>query len=137
MNGMPGVRLLGEREGTGNPAKKGDAVVYNIKIFLNKGEEVRINERQANLGLPTEMIRKKGDQTFIDHRIVLGKRQAIPGIEHSLLGMRTGGYRKVRVSPHLAYRDKGLPGLIPADAVLVIEIWLRDVLGERAGSKTE
>jgi len=33
------------------------------------------------------------------------------------------------VSPHLAYRDKGVPELIPPDAVLICEIWLRHVLG--------
>jgi FKBP-type peptidyl-prolyl cis-trans isomerase len=42
--------------------------------------------------------------------------------------MKVGGYRKVRISPHLAYRDKGLPELIPPHAVLVAEIWLRAVL---------
>ena len=44
--------------------------------------------------------------------------------------MKKGGYRKVRISPHLAFRDKGLPGLVPANAVLVIELWLREVLSE-------
>jgi FKBP-type peptidyl-prolyl cis-trans isomerase len=40
--------------------------------------------------------------------------------------MKAGGYRKV--SPHLAYREKGMAGLIPENAVLVIEIWLREIL---------
>jgi FKBP-type peptidyl-prolyl cis-trans isomerase len=42
--------------------------------------------------------------------------------------MKPGGYRKVKVSPHLAYGERGIPGLIPTNAVLVIEIWLRQVL---------
>ncbi len=65
---------------------------------------------------------------FIDHTIVLGRRQAIAGVEHALMGMRAGGYRKVRVSPHLAYRDKGIPDLIPPNAVLICEIWLRNIV---------
>ena len=48
------------------------------------------------------------------------------GVEHALMGMKVGGYRKVRVSPHLAYRDTGIPDLIPPNAVLICEIWLRD-----------
>jgi FKBP-type peptidyl-prolyl cis-trans isomerase (trigger factor) len=132
-NIAPGIRLIEEREGTGAPAKKGDEVVYNVRIFLNKGEEVRINEAQAGRGLPPEIIRQEGGQLFIDHRITLGRRRAIPGVERALIGMRPGGYRKVRVGSHLAYRDKGVPGLIPADAVLVIEIWLRDAPGSRSG----
>lgn len=124
---VPGVELIDEREGVGEPAQKGDRVVYNIKIFLNRGDEVPINEQQAAHGLPAEMMRAEGTQTFIDHHATLGKRQSIPGIEHSLVGMKPGGYRKVRVGPHLAYRDHGIPGLIPERAVLVIEIWLREI----------
>jgi FKBP-type peptidyl-prolyl cis-trans isomerase len=57
---------------------------------------------------------------------LLGRREAVAGVEHALLGMKVGGYRKVRVSPHLAYRDKGIPDLIPSNAVLICDIWLRD-----------
>ena len=64
--------------------------------------------------------------TLIDRTIALGRREAVAGVEHALLGMKVGGYRKVRISPHLAYRDKGIPDLIPPNAVLICEIWLRD-----------
>ncbi len=131
MDIVSGVQLIEETEGAGEPAKRGDHVVYNIRISLNKGDEVPINEEMAGRGLPVEIIRKDGDRVFIDHRMELGKRRAIAGIEHSLVGMKRGGYRKVRVSPHLAYRDEGIPGLIPAHAVLVIQIWLREL---RAGT---
>lgn len=73
------------------------------------------------------MIRTEGSQKLINHTILLGKRQAIPGVEHSLVGMKEGGYRKVSASPHLAYREKGIPGLIPENAVLIIELWLREI----------
>ncbi len=122
------IELMAETEGTGEPAKNGDQVVYNIRLFLNKGDEVPINEKQVRTGIPEDMIRKEGDQVLVEHRTVLGKRRAIPGIEHSLIGMKPGGYRKVRVSPHLAYRDKGIPGLIPVNALLVVEIWLRQII---------
>jgi len=35
---------------------------------------------------------------------------------------------ELRASPHLAYGTKGIPDLIPANAVLVLEIWLRSVV---------
>ncbi len=128
MKCLSGLKLLEEREGEGRPAQKGDRVVYNARIFLNQGDEVPLNAIQAKQ-VPKEMIRVVDGVTFIDHRIVLGQRQTIAGIEHALMGMKPGGYRKVRISPHLAYREKGIPDLIPADAVLVVEIWLRDVVG--------
>lgn len=86
-----------------------------------------LNDIQAKQ-LPKGMVRIEGGAMFIDHTIVLGRRQAIAGVEHALMGMRAGGYRKVRVSPHLAYRDKGIPDLIPPNAVLICEIWLRNIV---------
>jgi FKBP-type peptidyl-prolyl cis-trans isomerase (trigger factor) len=122
-----GIKLLEESEGTGEPTRKGDRVVYNLKMFLNQGDEIPLNERQAE-HLPAEMMRIVNGTRLVDHRTMLGSREAIAGVEYSLIGMKKGGYRKVRVSPHLAFRDKGLPDLVPANAVLVVELWLRDVI---------
>lgn len=127
MKRLSGLKLLEEREGAGSPAKKGDRVVYNTRMFLNQGEEVPLNAKQAE-HLPKEMVRVEGGATFIDHSLVLGRRQAIAGVEHALIGMKVGGYRKARVSPHLAYRDKGIPDLIPPDALLIVELWLRAIV---------
>jgi FKBP-type peptidyl-prolyl cis-trans isomerase (trigger factor) len=124
-----GIKLLAEHEGIGDPVKKGHRVVYNLKIFLNKGEEVPLNQRQAE-HLPAEMIRTIEGDRFVDHRITLGSREAMAGVEYSLIGMKKGGYRKVRISPHLAFRDKGLSDLVPPNAVLVVELWLREVLSD-------
>jgi len=127
MKRLSGLKLLAEREGEGKPAQRGDRVVYNTRIFLNRGEEVPLNEIQAR-HLPAKLVRVAEETTFIDHTIILGRRQAMAGVEHALLGMKVGGYRKVRVSPHLAYHDKGIPDLIPPDAVLICEIWLREIM---------
>ena len=127
MKPLSGLKLLEEQEGEGVPAGKGDRVVYNSRLFLNKGDEVPLNAKQVEY-LSKDMIRVEGGVPFVDHKTVLGSRQMIAGVEHALMGMKVGGYRKVRVSPHLAYRDKGIPDLIPPDAVLICEIWLRDIV---------
>ena len=126
MKRVSGVTLLDEREGGGRVAQKGDRVVYNTRLFLNRGEEVPLNSLQAT-SLPPEMIRVADRVSLIDHRIILGCRQAGAGVEQALMGMKADGYRKVRISPHLGYRDEGIPDLIPPDAFLVVEIWLREV----------
>ena len=133
MKRMSGLTLLDEREGAGAPAQKGDRVVYNTSMFLNQGDEVPLNDVQAQR-LPKDMVRVEAGATFVDHTIVLGQRRAIVGVEHALMGMKAGGYRKVRMSPHLGYRDKGIPGLIPSNVVLVVEIWLRAIAQERTVS---
>jgi len=122
---LSGLKLLDEREGEGMPANKGDRVMFHMKLFLNKGDEVPLNETQGK-HLPKDMVQVVGGVTFVDRTIVLGRREAIAGVEHALIGMKVGGYRKVRVSPHLAYRDKGIHDLIPPDAVLILELWLRE-----------
>lgn len=130
MKRLSELKLLEEREGEGRQAAKGDRVAYNTRIFLNQGDEVPFNDIQAKQ-VPKEMIRVADGVTFIVHTIVLGQRQAIAGVEHALVGMKAGGYRKVRISPHLVYRDKGIPDLIPSHAVLIVENWLREISQER------
>ena len=42
--------------------------------------------------------------------------------------MKVGGYRKIRVSPHLGYGEFGLPEYgIPPHAVLIVKIWLHSI----------
>jgi FKBP-type peptidyl-prolyl cis-trans isomerase (trigger factor) len=130
MKRLSGLKLLDEREGEGQPAQRGDHVIYNCRIFLNRGGEVLLNAKQAE-HLPKDMIRVVEGETFVDHKTALGSRQTIAGVEQALIGMKAGGYRRVRVSPHLAYRNKGVPGFIPADAVLVVELWLREIVQGR------
>ena len=122
-----GIKLLEETEGEGRLAQKGDRVVYNLRIHLNRGDEVPMNERQAQ-HVPGQLLRDVDGQTLIDHTTTLGRRQSIAAVEYAMIGMSEGGYRKLRASPHLAYGTKGIPDLIPANAVLVLEIWLRSVV---------
>jgi FKBP-type peptidyl-prolyl cis-trans isomerase (trigger factor) len=127
MKRQRGVTQLEERGGEGRTAQKGDRVVFNLRLFLNKGDEVPLNEKQADY-IPEERIRVLEGVNLIDRTVTLGRREVIAGVEHALIGMKPGGYRKVRIGPHLAYRDRGIPGLVPPDAVLVVEIWLREIV---------
>ena len=124
-----GLEVLEEHAGSGKAAERGDRVTYNVRIFLNRGDEVPLNETQAP-HLPPQLLRHEGSRVLIDHTIVLGSREAVAGIERSLVGMQAGGYRKVRIGSHLAYRDEGIPGLIPPNAVLTVEIWMRGVMSQ-------
>ena len=129
MKKISGLKVLEQIDGQGPGAVKGDNVTYNIKIFLNRGEEVPLNQQQVER-LPERMndiIRHENGYKFIDHKTRLGERGPIAAIEYSLYGMKAGGYKKIKTSPHLAYREKGIPGLIPGDSALTIEIWLREI----------
>ena len=52
----------------------------------------------------------------------------VAGLFYGMQGMRVGGTRTLRVAPHLAYREQSVPGVIPPNALLTIEV---TVLAER------
>ena len=104
----PGIQLVSESEGIGEPVKKGDRVTVRLNGWLNQGDPVQEN--------------------YVGE-IVVGSRFAIPGIEYSLEGMKRGGRRKVKISPHLGYKEAGVKDLTPGNAVLIYEIEVLDVKG--------
>ncbi len=121
------VELLEERIGDGPAARLGDRLIDNCRMFLHRGDEVPMNERQA-ANLPSHLLRAEGGVTLVDHQAESGKRQVIPGIERALPGMKTGGDCKIRIGLHMAYGYKGLPSLIPPHALLVVALGLRDIV---------
>jgi hypothetical protein len=108
---MPsGVKIKEMTVGTGMVAERGKVVVVHIRGFLHRGEEC-LNTYQQ--GQP--------------ERIDLSGRESIAGLRKGIEGMRVGGRRELIVSPHLAYRAKGLIGRIPPNAVIRFEVELLDV----------
>ena len=57
----------------------------------------------------------------------LGRREVIAGLESGVEGMRAGGRRRIRVSPHLGYGARRVPGVVLANAVLTFEVELLSV----------
>ena len=106
MNIKQGIKLLEEVEGSGDIAEKGDIVEIKLNGWLNEGEKF---------------------QSDYIGKILLGSRELIPGIEYAIEGMRTQGKRKVKISPHLGYKDEGVEGLIPPNALLIYDIELLSV----------
>lgn len=102
-----GLRILEETTGEGPEVEAGDLVSFDVQESLSRGDVIQ-------------------DRLTLERRV--GDRRIMAGLEYSLYGMRPGGYRRVRVSPHLAYRDRGVPGKIPPDAVLILDIWVHAVL---------
>lgn len=107
-----GLKIKDVKIGEGEVAAKGANVNASFALRLNHGD-VLLEESSMNL--------------------TIGKRQVIAGLEKALIGMKVGGERTVRISPHLAYGKKGLPGIVPTDAVLIAQIKLKDVLSTADG----
>jgi len=95
-----GIKFKDIETGGGQEVKAEDSVLAEVRFFLNKGEEINIFEDNP-------------EHQYVIH---LKSRDFIPGLRHGIVGMREGGTRELKISPHLAFGHKGissepLPGL--------------------------
>ena len=67
-------------------------------------------------------LEEEGDEAAPVMDTGLDRRSIIPGMFYGIQGMRLGGTRTLRLAPHLAYGERGIPGRIPANAELIIEV---------------
>jgi FKBP-type peptidyl-prolyl cis-trans isomerase len=54
----------------------------------------------------------------------LGAEQVIPGLDLGVAQLSIGERAKLKIPSHLAYGDKGFPGLIPGKSELIFDIEL-------------
>jgi FKBP-type peptidyl-prolyl cis-trans isomerase len=97
--------------GTGLEALKGKTVTVHAIGKLNKGD---VFLSTYAYGTPW--------------KFKAGGHKAIAGIAKGVLGMRVGGKRRIRISPHLGYRDQSMPANalfqlpVPPNSVLIFEL---------------
>lgn len=104
--GRGGVEYEDIVVGEGAIANRGCVVEVEYSLSLNRGDTVQENQRYS---------------------FQLGGRRVIAGLDYGVEGMRTGGTRRIRVSPHLAYGETGVPDTIPKNAVLEFKVSLLNV----------
>jgi FKBP-type peptidyl-prolyl cis-trans isomerase len=101
-----GIRIEEVELGEGPVAARGRRVSVRYDGFLSRGDAF---------------------QRGVVATFTLGRREVIAGLEYGVEGMRAGGRRRVRVSPHLGYGGRGVPGVVPASAVLLFDVELLSV----------
>jgi FKBP-type peptidyl-prolyl cis-trans isomerase len=103
-----GIRINDLNIGAGRVAEPGTFAVIKYQGFLNRGDKVASSD----------------DQPGNEYRFQVGRRDPTAMLETSVIGMREGGTREARVSPHLAYREGTRDHRIPPNAVIrwVIEL---------------
>jgi hypothetical protein len=111
----PGIKFKDIEIGNGQEAKEDNWVLVEAHFFLNKGEEININEGCSD--------RQIG--------INLKSRDIISGLRYGIVGMREGGTREIKIGPHLAYGEKGLGDKIPPNAVLKCKVRLLKISQDR------
>ncbi|MBC7622699.1 MAG: FKBP-type peptidyl-prolyl cis-trans isomerase [Aeromicrobium sp.] len=112
--GRAGIAYEDTELGEGGTAERGCTVEVEYSLFLNRGGQVQ----------------KDTHYTF--H---IGERRVIAGLESGVEGMRAGGKRRIRVGPHLAYGENGVPATIPANGVLEFRVTLLSVQSNESASE--
>ena len=110
---MDTTQLIIEDEvvGTGDEAKVGDMVTVHYMGTLTNGAMF-------------DASRNHGDKGF---SFTLGAGQVIKGWDLGVAGMKVGGKRKLTIPSDLAYGDRAVGGVIPANSTLIFEVELLSV----------
>jgi len=99
-------------------------------LIIGNGKEAVSGKLVSVNYVGTLLNGKKFDSSYDRNQsfdFALGGGQVIKGWDLGIIGMRVGGKRKLTISPELAYGEREIPGLIPANSTLVFEVELLDV----------
>jgi FKBP-type peptidyl-prolyl cis-trans isomerase len=94
-------------EGSGVESKAGDNLTVHYTGTLENGTKF---DSSVDRGSP--------------FRFTLGIGQVIEGWEKGMEGMKVGEKRKLTIQPEYGYGERGVPGVIPSNAVLIFEVEL-------------
>jgi hypothetical protein len=113
-----GLKMLVDIPGTGDLVRRQKNYRIRLRLWLNRGEAVRWQTAWGRVDIAR--LEDNGETLITEIRI--DRRSLINGLFYGVEGMRVGGTRRLEISPLLAYGDRGVPGIIPAGAMLVAEI---------------
>ena len=108
---MQTLQIIDIEIGSGKEAVKGALIQTHYRGFLEDGREFD-NSYKKNKAF----------------QCVIGTGRVIKGWDQGILGMRVGGKRKLLVPAALAYGERAMGSLIPANSNLIFEIELLEVL---------
>jgi FKBP-type peptidyl-prolyl isomerase-like protein len=113
-----GIKLLEDQPGSGPIIERQHSYRIRVRMWLNKGTPIRWTEPWG--GISHAVLEDDGHTLITDVR--LDRVFLINGLFYGVEGMRVGGTRKLKISPHLAYGERGVPDVVPSNAVLIVEI---------------
>ena len=113
-----GIRLLEDRPGDGEAIERGRVYRLRLNLWLNNGDPLRWD---APCGF-IDRARLEDDGATLVTDLRIDRESLFAGLFQGIEGMRIGGRRKLKISPHLAYGEAGLPARVPRNAAIVAEI---------------
>ena len=119
-----GLRLLEDLPGTGPVIRRQETYRVRLRLWVSGAEAVRWQYPSGPVGIGR--LEDEGTTLFTEVRISRGS--LINGLFYGIEGMRVGGTRRLEIAPHLAYGERGVPGVIPPNARLTAQIAILDLV---------
>lgn len=118
-----GIDLIEDSPGSGQPIARQQWYRVRLQMWLNKGDPIRWQKPWGTW--PADL---ENDGTTLVTNVRWDRENLIDGIFYGCEDMRVGGERKIRIAPRLAYREPGVPGVIPENALLVVLVAILESL---------
>lgn len=125
-----GLKMYFTKKGEGDiQPKEGDKILMNYAGYLTNGQlfDSNVFENAEKYEMVDDM-RKAAGQYVPVPTDYSKDAQLIPGFREGLLNMKVGDRATLFIPSHLAYGNRGIPGVIPPDSELVFELELVDVV---------
>jgi len=113
-----GLTLVADISGDGESVRRQHQYRIRLRMWLNQGEPVRWTQAWGPVGITR--LDDHGETLFTE--IHVNRGTLVNGLFYGVDGMRVGGTRRLEIAPHLAYGERGVPGVIPPNAVLRVEV---------------
>ena len=112
-----GIDLITDVPGAGAPVRRHQWYQIRLNLWLHRGDAVRWTALWG-----TQPARLEDDGATLVTHVRIDRGQLIAGLFYGCEGMNVGGTRRLQIAPHLAFREEGVPGVIPPNALLTAEI---------------
>ena len=113
-----GITLLFDVPGTGVTVQRQHRYIARQRCWLAGGSLIRWPHPSGPVGIA--QLEDDGETLFTE--ITINRGRLVSGVFYGVEGMRVGGTRRLELAPYVAYAERGVPGLIPPHATLVVEI---------------
>lgn len=120
----PGIEVLLDVPGDGATIQRQRIYRVRLQMWLNHGDPVTWERPWGMI----DRARLEDDGATLVTDLRIDRENLVAGLFQGIDGMRLGGRRRLRISPHLAYGERGIEGRIPPRAVIIAEI---EFLSER------
>lgn len=117
-----GLKMLSDMPGSGEMIRRQQYYAIRLRLWLHNGDPVRWQTAWGVVGA----ARLEDDGATLVTELRIDRRSLANGLFYGIQGMRVGGTRRLEIAPHLAYGAKGVPGIIPPNALLRAEITILD-----------